>query len=140
MSIRKALRVLKSIFWFVLCSGTIVYIMDLFFYKETEYGVRSHEFLDEAKMVHHFFGVLFVFFFGNIFSTHFLPKYKQKTVKSWKTGLSLFTLAILMILTGYSSLYLSNEFLMAYWKHLHFGVGLGFFVLLIIHIKQAKNE
>lgn len=126
----------KQVFWstcFALFTGISFLVISEFFQVDTLYGIRENPWLDEVKFAHISAGYFLVFFIGSISKSHVRKKMNNNEVKKRRTGLTLVTTFLLLVLSGNLFFYITSEDYSTFIEYIHIASGLSFSSIFFIH-------
>lgn len=130
-------RYILTAFILTLLSGVSIYILDNYFMVEREWGLESSPYLSFSKAIHYLMSPLLILSIGFIIKSHISKKISNFKNESKKVTGSLITIGmILLIYTGQSLLFITNENLMGIVIYAHLITGL---VMGLLFIKHLKN-
>ena len=121
-------------------SGAGIYILDTWFYREGDFGLTSHPWLDELKAFHYIWAPFLVFSLGMIFSQHILPGLQGKKPQRKKSGYLISIIMLVLVLSGQSLLYITGELTEEIVSYLHAGLGLLFVLGYFIHSRDKSRQ
>lgn len=133
-------KLISTSFTLMSLSGLSIFIIDDFFKIQTQYGLRSHSLLDEAKFFHNAMSVFFIICFGKIIDSHLLIGLKKKNRKYRKTGILLLTSCSLLMISSPFMFYITNESYLSRLKDLHLILGLAATFFFISHMILVKKR
>lgn len=114
-------------------SGILIFILDTFFFIQTEYGLRENPLIGEVKLIHNLFNFLFIFAVGRIYDGHIRLGLTGIKQNKKVTGVCLYVLIWIMTISGCLMLYMGDEGILEYLESIHLIVGFMFITLFIIH-------
>ena len=95
----KERRIFLSIASLVTIQGIVYFIFKEFFQKQTDFGLRPHDFTSSLLHMHILFVPALVFLFGYLYKVHIYKKLKSKKKKI--SGFISMAFFVLMIFSGY---------------------------------------
>lgn len=122
----------------MITSGLIWLYFDYFIEVETDFGLSHHPLQKWFLKIHGLGSAVFLFIFGMTYVLHV-----QKTLKDPDRKISGWANLIfwtLMIVSGYSLLYLASEDLREYMAIFHWGLGILSVVMLFFHSSKLLKK
>jgi hypothetical protein len=103
-----------------------------------EYGAQASPVQPILLEVHGAVAMAFLIVLGSLFVDHVPMGWKQK--KHRPSGLSLLSVSVILILTGWGLYYLGDQNIRRWTSVVHWGVGLAVPVLLFLHVRLAIRQ
>lgn len=134
----RAIKDIKKILIFttliMMTSGVLWLIFDNFVVIETELGPDHHPLQKWFLTAHGLMSAVFIFIFGITYAIHVQRNLKQEAKK--KSGWTNLIFWSLMIISGYSLLYLANEDVREGLAVFHWILGLSSIAIFFIHSRN----
>ena len=115
----------------VWASGALWLILHYFFTHETEMGLAPHPLEHWSLVLHGAAAFASLWLMGFLWGTHVVKRWRLKRHR--KSGGLLFTVMLLLVVTGYLLYYLSSDEIRAPTALVHWVVGLGMPLALLVH-------
>lgn len=141
MSIKVGKRY-KNWLYFVLAisflSGFIFFMLDNFVSIEGEFGLEKHPLQFLSLKIHGGAAFLMMITYGFFLGSHVKISWRVKPVR--KFGIILMLIPALLALSAYILYYASNDEFHQIVGYIHFGLGMCFPIILLVHIILGKGK
>ncbi len=128
------LYALSALLW---VSGALWLYLKYFSQGQGEFGTETHPAQPMWLKIHGAAAMGFLMIFGSLLIHHVPPGWRQKSQRP--SGAILLTTCALLILTGWGLYYLGDEGLRDWTSVIHWGLGVFFPALIVIHVVFARR-
>jgi len=119
-------------------SGLLFFMLDHFVIIDGEFGVEKHPLQFLALKIHGAAAFLMMITYGFFLGSHVKISWRVKPVR--KFGVVLMAIPTLLVISAYILYYASNDEFHELVGYFHFGVGMIFPIILVVHIILGRKK
>lgn len=122
----------------LLISGAAWLIARFFLRAQGQFGESVSPIEPWAMKLHGAAAMVMLFFLGSLMNGHIRRALKSR--RNLVSGWSMITTFLLLVVSGFGLYYLAGESDRSVWSALHWVIGLGGALLLVVHIRLGRAE
>jgi len=122
----------------LLLSGIAWLLTHYFLVTAGEFGPERHPSEPWWLRVHGAFAMVFLIAFGSVLPGHVMRAWHLR--KNRNSGIAMFAVVCLLVLTGYGLYYVGNELTRPWISAVHWVIGIGSAATLVLHVVLGKRR